>query len=121
MSALAHDVGHPGFTNDFLKNTSAELALRYSDDSVLERMHAATMFGVLQKQEARAHRGVDRVATKGGKARRFPADAVSHRGSQTAPASQFPPSAFSTPSVLAGRSRDTHPAGDAVGFLTRVK
>ena len=42
MAALAHDVDHPGRTNSFEIAKQSELALCYSDDSVLERHHAAT-------------------------------------------------------------------------------
>ena len=48
IAAAAHDVGHPGVNNDFLKMTSSDLALRYNDQSVLEHFHAATCFEVLR-------------------------------------------------------------------------
>lgn len=36
ISAAVHDVGHPGFNNDFMKNSRSELAARYSNQSILE-------------------------------------------------------------------------------------
>jgi hypothetical protein len=44
VSATCHDVGHPGFNNPFLMETSHELALRYNDKSPLENMHCARLF-----------------------------------------------------------------------------
>jgi len=44
VSATCHDVGHPGFNNTFLVETSHELALRYNDKSPLENMHTARLF-----------------------------------------------------------------------------
>jgi len=44
VSATCHDVGHPGFNNTFLVETSHELALRYNDKSPLENMHCAKLF-----------------------------------------------------------------------------
>lgn len=41
MSALGHDVGHPGTTNAFLMQNKAPISLIYNDRSVLESYHAA--------------------------------------------------------------------------------
>ncbi|CAD7923906.1 unnamed protein product [Amoebophrya sp. A120] len=43
-AALAHDVGHRGFTNPFEVATGSELAIFYNDNSVLENMHASVGF-----------------------------------------------------------------------------
>eukprot|EP00928_Gymnodinium_smaydae_P010946 TRINITY_DN14117_c0_g1_i1.p1 TRINITY_DN14117_c0_g1~~TRINITY_DN14117_c0_g1_i1.p1 ORF type:complete len:1017 (-),score=251.02 TRINITY_DN14117_c0_g1_i1:41-3091(-) len=47
VSAIAHDLGHMGFNNIFLTETSHELALRYNDRSPLENMHCAKLFEIV--------------------------------------------------------------------------
>lgn len=47
MCAAAHDIGHPGFSNEFLVQTQHELALRYNDSAPLENMHSARLFEIL--------------------------------------------------------------------------
>ncbi|KAG7387430.1 cAMP-specific 3',5'-cyclic phosphodiesterase 4D [Phytophthora pseudosyringae] len=49
IAAAVHDVNHPGVNNAFLVATTAPLAIKYSDDSVLERMHLAEAFQTCTK------------------------------------------------------------------------
>eukprot|EP00940_MAST-03C_sp_MAST-3C-sp2_P002386 g2386.t1 len=49
IAALLHDFRHMGVNNNFLVDTSHPVALRYSDDSVLERLHACEALTLLQK------------------------------------------------------------------------
>lgn len=48
IAALGHDVGHPGRNNLFLVGTRHDLALTYSDRSVLENFHAATLVRMME-------------------------------------------------------------------------
>ncbi|GMF09344.1 unnamed protein product [Phytophthora lilii] len=47
VAAAAHDISHPGVSNGFLIATKSNLAITYSDDSVLERMHIAELYRIL--------------------------------------------------------------------------
>ncbi|OMJ79105.1 hypothetical protein SteCoe_20927 [Stentor coeruleus] len=49
IAMLGHDVAHPGVTNRFLVNSKNSLAITYNDSSVLEMMHSATTFQLMQK------------------------------------------------------------------------
>lgn len=49
ISAAIHDLKHPGLTNNYLIKSRSVLALRYSDSSVLERMHLSEAFFLMHK------------------------------------------------------------------------
>ncbi|RLN57569.1 hypothetical protein BBJ28_00018332 [Nothophytophthora sp. Chile5] len=51
IAAAAHDIAHPGVSNGFLIATKSKLAITYSDDSVLERMHVAELYHILAHDE----------------------------------------------------------------------
>eukprot|EP00128_Syssomonas_multiformis_P005181 Colp12_sorted_trinity150504_noHs@6440 len=49
VSAICHDLDHPGKTNSFQINARTELAIRYNNQSVLENHHAAMTFYLLNE------------------------------------------------------------------------
>ena len=51
ISASGHDLGHPGYNNNFEVNSCSDLALNYNDISVLENYHASNLFKILRKDE----------------------------------------------------------------------
>ena len=51
ISAMGHDLGHPGLTNNFHINASTNLALTYNDASCLENFHCSFLFKILKKDE----------------------------------------------------------------------
>jgi hypothetical protein len=64
ISALAHDLGHPGYNNGFLCEVGHELALKYNDRSPLENMHCSTLFGLVGKEETSIFSKLDRKQYK---------------------------------------------------------
>jgi len=46
IAAAGHDLGHLGVNNQFLVETTHEVAVKYNDRSPLENMHCATLFQV---------------------------------------------------------------------------
>eukprot|EP01053_Blabericola_migrator_P006285 Blabericola_migrator_1__6284@NODE_316_length_9900_cov_121_130174_g26_i2_p3_GENE_NODE_316_length_9900_cov_121_130174_g26_i2NODE_316_length_9900_cov_121_130174_g26_i2_p3_ORF_typecomplete_len351_score65_38PDEase_I/PF00233_19/1_5e41_NODE_316_length_9900_cov_121_130174_g26_i287689820 len=52
VSAVGHDVGHPGKTSAFLTNMKHPLALLYNDKSVLENYHCASLLWLLQQRQS---------------------------------------------------------------------
>ena len=51
ISAMGHDLGHPGYNNNFNINASTDLALTYNDVSCLENYHTSFLFKILNKEE----------------------------------------------------------------------
>ena len=49
VSAIGHDVGHPGVNNAFLVTLNAPLAQLYNDKSVLEAFHCAAYSQILRR------------------------------------------------------------------------
>jgi len=64
VSALCHDVGHPGWTTPFLVETRHELAVRYNDSSPLENMHCARLFEICGHEDANAFQKFEKDAFK---------------------------------------------------------
>lgn len=54
VSALCHDLSHPGTNNAFQVNNLTSLALLYNDVSVLENHHVATLFRIVNDPAANA-------------------------------------------------------------------
>ncbi|KAG8216928.1 hypothetical protein J3R82DRAFT_7204 [Butyriboletus roseoflavus] len=48
IAAIGHDVGHPGFTNLFMKNADAPLSALFNGKSALEQMHYAILIQVIR-------------------------------------------------------------------------
>jgi len=51
ISAMGHDLGHPGYNNNFHINAFTDLALTYNDASCLENYHTSFLFKILKKDE----------------------------------------------------------------------
>jgi cAMP-specific phosphodiesterase 4 len=52
LATAAHDVGHPGFNNDFLVKTQHEYALIYNNQQCLENFHCANVFLIMKHFES---------------------------------------------------------------------
>eukprot|EP00927_Polykrikos_kofoidii_P000023 TRINITY_DN1000_c0_g2_i1.p1 TRINITY_DN1000_c0_g2~~TRINITY_DN1000_c0_g2_i1.p1 ORF type:complete len:510 (-),score=72.32 TRINITY_DN1000_c0_g2_i1:182-1711(-) len=48
VASLIHDVGHPGKNSAYLTKIMDPLAIRYNDQSILENMHLALSFSLMQ-------------------------------------------------------------------------
>ena len=51
ISAMGHDLGHPGLNNGYHINASTELGITYNDKSCLENFHCSFLFKILKKDE----------------------------------------------------------------------
>lgn len=59
VSAICHDLDHPGFNNAYQINAGTELAMRYNDQSPLENHHCATAFDIMSHSEANPFEHLD--------------------------------------------------------------
>jgi cAMP-specific phosphodiesterase 4 len=64
LACLGHDLGHPGVNNQFLIETSHELALRYNDRSPLENMHCCRMFQIVGDPQANVFAQIEKELYK---------------------------------------------------------
>merc|ERR1719316_1357597 len=64
ISAVAHDLGHPGVNNGFLSEVGHELALQYNDRSPLENMHCAKLYQLVAHQECNIFRNLTKEQYK---------------------------------------------------------
>lgn len=51
LSNIIHDYEHPGYSNQFIVRTKHPLAIRYSDQCVLENHHLASAFNIILKKD----------------------------------------------------------------------
>jgi hypothetical protein len=61
VSALVHDVDHPGNTNMFEVSTFSHLAVLYNDKSVLENHHCSTAFQTMRKDSTNILKGLSKL------------------------------------------------------------
>lgn len=60
LSALVHDVDHPGNTNTFEINSLSYLSLLYNDQSVLENHHCSTAFLLMRRPTTNLFNGLSK-------------------------------------------------------------
>jgi len=64
VACIGHDLGHKGVNNQFLIETSDELALKYNDRSPLENMHCARLFQVAGDPQANIFAKIEKDSYK---------------------------------------------------------
>jgi hypothetical protein len=52
IASLVHDLGHPGFTNNYQINSFSDLAITYNDKSILENYHISETFKIIKNEES---------------------------------------------------------------------
>ena len=60
VGGLCHDVGHPGYNNDFQIKMHTDLAITYNDKSVLENYHISLTYKILQNEDKNIFLKLDR-------------------------------------------------------------
>jgi hypothetical protein len=61
ISAVGHDIGHPGVNNSFLCEVAHALALQYNDKSPLENMHCSRLYGVIANEDTNVYASLSSV------------------------------------------------------------
>ena len=51
LSCICHDYKHPGFNNNYLRETNNPIALNYNDISILENMHISEAFKLIHSDK----------------------------------------------------------------------
>eukprot|EP00929_Paragymnodinium_shiwhaense_P089589 TRINITY_DN49748_c0_g2_i1.p1 TRINITY_DN49748_c0_g2~~TRINITY_DN49748_c0_g2_i1.p1 ORF type:complete len:857 (-),score=131.72 TRINITY_DN49748_c0_g2_i1:102-2672(-) len=64
ISAVGHDIGHPGLNNVFLVETGDALATKYNDISPLENFHCAMLFRILSRRDQNMFKNLSRQEFK---------------------------------------------------------
>ena len=59
IAALVHDIGHPGFNNNFMINSKTDMAMLYNDRHVLENFHAAEGFRIISNSKTNIFNKLD--------------------------------------------------------------
>lgn len=60
ISALLHDIAHPGLNNNYHMNKMNKLALRYNDKSVLENFHCYEGFKIIKNPDSNILEGLEK-------------------------------------------------------------
>lgn len=59
VSAIIHDVDHPGVSNNFLIAVHSPMSILYNDKSILENHHCSKAFTILQKPDCNFLQSLD--------------------------------------------------------------
>ena len=82
VSAVTHDVDHPGNTNLYEMNSESALAMLYNDHAVLENHHCATAFQIMRRPSNNILRGLTKPTAQ---VRPLPRQSSPHLGPYAAP------------------------------------
>ncbi|KAH0485164.1 MAG: uncharacterized protein KVP18_003982 [Porospora cf. gigantea A] len=65
IAALAHDVCHPGKTNNFIVQSNDPIAILYNDNSPLENMHSCILFTLLEDPRCAVFESIEKSTLVG--------------------------------------------------------